>query len=196
MPNTFELPSQFQPLLFQAAPDQWGLKLPRFPYSISVDYQQLFSVYTNNPSITVLDVRGAGVNNEKSKVIAGLIEESRLTGLDLSENTFSDFKAIAFALEKNTRLTHLALSHTDPLTNGLYDCFYENFTTFCSILERNVSLKFLDLSENDLGDIAIQVLAYALANNSTLTTLNVSNTSMDGLGSDGDLVVKLKTTLH
>ncbi|KAF0467842.1 RNI-like protein [Gigaspora margarita] len=122
-------------------------------------------ILNKNTTITSLEL-----SYNQFALSEAICKNNVLTYLDISNNRLSSegVDVLSDALCKNTSLIDLRLSGT------LQDIFYKNtFCTLAEVLCKNVTLKFLDLSYNQLNYKYSKILIEALRENSTLTHLKI-----------------------
>ena len=133
-----------------------------------------------NSSLTTLNLFGCDFSDGLVALLMDSIPRS-IQQLYLGRNRCRTLgmRAICNSLESNDcRICKLSL-YEQQLVDGEEGM---NLSTLTSALERNVSLKYLNLSYNKVDDDDMQSLAIALTQNATLRELNVMNTGISDRG--------------
>ncbi len=129
-------------------------------------------------TMTYLDFSCNNLNNSLICIIADKIKNNNtLKSLKLNKNYFGDNEgdAIAKALCENTTLTYL-----DIRRNHI-----ENFTgQFGKMLEKNNTIRSLDIGYNILGEAGGKSIIEAICINTTLTSLNLEFNNLDSKTGD------------
>jgi hypothetical protein len=133
-----------------------------------------------NSSLTTLNIFGCDFSDDLVALLIDSIPRS-IQELYLGRNRCRTLgmRAICNFLESNDcRICKLSL-YEQQLVDGEEGM---DVSTLTSALERNISLEYLNLSYNKLGDEDMQYLAIALTQNATLRELIVQNTGISDRG--------------
>ena len=171
----------------------------------SVECEIIAEIFTDNTTVTHLDLSGNKLGSEGAdKICKMLCHNKTLTYLDLTGNELGSEGAdkICKMLCHNKTLTYLDLSvnklgsegadkickmlcHNKTLTYlylSVNKLGSEGADKICKMLCHNKTLTYLDLSDNELGSEGADKICKMLCHNKTLTYLNLSGNE---LGSEG-----------
>ncbi|MCE5316535.1 MAG: hypothetical protein LLG04_04130 [Parachlamydia sp.] len=150
--------------------------------NLSGNYINRFDLSSANSTLTALDLSDNLISDDGIVEIAQALESSRsLKSLTLAKNKLSPsnvsglgaagIKALAKAIERNSCLEHLELSHNNLTAAGIIH--------LSNGLRSNTALQSLDLSNNSqIGDEGGIALAQSLKLNKTIIRLDLSNTGI------------------
>jgi Ran GTPase-activating protein (RanGAP) involved in mRNA processing and transport len=147
--------------------------------NVHLNYFSIYALATAlsvNTSLKVIKLIAAGIEDDGVCWIKGVLQKNRsITVLDLSNNSISHegANALGLALQKNRTLRELNLNN-NRLT-VIKPWSLSKIKTFAQGLQRNSSLVSLELAGNGLNHLSIMPLIWALAENTSLVRLNLSN---------------------
>jgi Ran GTPase-activating protein (RanGAP) involved in mRNA processing and transport len=126
-----------------------------------------------NEMIKNLDISFCGFCDEGMEEISKLLlsEKCNLKRLDISNNLLKDMDKIFESLMENKKLKVLKISGMD----FLYDCHLKDLN-ICKMLEKNNSLKQLNMNDCFLSNLDLYYILSAMSSNPTLEILNINRT--------------------
>ena len=136
------------------------------------------ALQTNTTTMTTLNISNCSISDEGAESLARALAVNRsIQELDIRSNEIGDngIAHIATALQTNTTtMTTLNISNC-----SISDVGAESLASFV-----NISLQYLNICNNEIGDNGIANIATALQTNTTMRTLNISNCSISDEGAE------------
>jgi Ran GTPase-activating protein (RanGAP) involved in mRNA processing and transport len=126
-----------------------------------------------NEMIKNLDISFCGFSDGGMEEISKLLlsEKCNLKRLDISNNLLKDVDKIFESLVENKKLKVLKISGIDII----YDCLFKDLN-ICKMLEKNNSLKQLNMNDCLLTYLDLYYILCAMSTNPTLEILNINRT--------------------
>jgi Ran GTPase-activating protein (RanGAP) involved in mRNA processing and transport len=147
----------------------------------SIEFANVISkIIRNNPKITNINLSGNKINEKGAKIIANaLVNNKNIIFIDLSDTIISNVGLDEFsnALINNTTVESINLHNLHgrsgawPFPNDL--SLGNGMKKIAEMLKINKTLKIINLSNNEITNDNVIILADALKENETLTHLNI-----------------------
>ena len=135
------------------------------------------ALQTNTTTMTTLNISNCSISDVGAESLARALAVNRsIQELDIRSNEIGDngIAHIATALQKNTTMRTLDISNC-----SISDVEADSLASFV-----NISLQYLNICNNEIGDNGIACIATALQTNTTMRTLDIYNCSISDEGAE------------